>query len=163
MIRKCWQLSELWKNGGTSWRELQKPLAALYKAAEDMARYYDQNKQEPVIYKVGNKVWLEGKDIKTDRPCKKLEDKRYGPYRITKVVDLNAYQLHLPPSMKVYSVFNTVKLRPALEDTIIGRKAPARPAPVVVGNASEWKVEYIKDSRLQREKLEYLVKWKDYP
>ena len=62
--------------------------------------------------------------------------------------------------MKVHPVFNTVKLRPALEDTITGRKAPAR---VVVGNAPEWKVEYIKNSRLQRRKLEYLVKWKDYP
>ena len=65
--------------------------------------------------------------------------------------------------MKVHSIFNTIKFRPALANSIIDRKAFSRPEPVVVGNASEWKVEYIKDSRLQREKLEYLVKWKDYP
>ena len=111
MIRKCWQLSEFWKNGGTSWRELQKPLAALYKAAEDMARYYDQNGHKAVTYKIGDKVWLEERDIKTDRPSKKLENRRYEPYKITKIVDSNVYQFKLPLSMKVYPIFNTVKLR----------------------------------------------------
>ena len=50
--------------------------AALHKAAEDMARYYDRHRQQVDEYKVGDKVWLEGKDIQTDRPSKKLDDKR---------------------------------------------------------------------------------------
>ena len=45
--------------------------AALHKAAEDMARYYDRHRQQVDEYKVGDKVWLEGKDIQTDRPSKK--------------------------------------------------------------------------------------------
>ena len=53
--------------------------AAVHGAADDMARYYDQSRGEASTYKVGDKVWLEGKDIVTDRPSKKLEDKRYGP------------------------------------------------------------------------------------
>lgn len=137
--------------------------AALYKAADDMARFYDQTRGEAVAYKVGDKVWLEGKDIKTDRPCKKLDDKRYGPYKVTKVVGPNAYQLKLPPSMKVYPVFSTVKLRPFHEDSVTGRKTSLRPQPVVIADKPEWEVECIKDSRLQRGKLEYLVKWKGYP
>lgn len=137
--------------------------AALHKAADDMARYYDQARQEAEDYKIGDMVWLEGKDIQTDRPSKKLDDKRYGPFKITKKMGPNAYQLHLPPSMKVHPVFNVVKLRPYQKDSIPGRPHPPRPAPIVKGAEPEWEVEYIKDSRLRRRKLEYLVKWKGYP
>jgi hypothetical protein len=137
--------------------------AALHKAADDMARFYDQNRSEAVQYKIGDKVWLEGKDLKTDRPSKKLDDKRYGPFKVTKIIGPNAYQLQLPSSMKIHPVFNTVRLRPFQENSIVGRKVTSRPKPVIEGNAPEWEVEYIKDSRLQRNKLEYLVKWKGYP
>jgi hypothetical protein len=137
--------------------------AALHKAADDMARFYDQKRGTAASYKVGDMVWLDGKDLKTDRPSKKLEDKRYGPYKVTKVVGPNAYELKLPPSMKIHPVFNTVKLTPFHKDTIVGRKVPSRPPPVISGENPEWEVEYIKDSRLHRGKLQYLVKWKDYP
>jgi hypothetical protein len=137
--------------------------AALHQAAEDMARYYDQHRQESISYKVGDWVWLEGKDIQTQRPSKKLDDKRYGPYQITKVISPNAYQLKLPSSMKIHPVFNTVRLRPYKADTVPGRKASPPPPPVITGDTPEWEVESIKDSRLRRGKLEYLVKWKGYP
>jgi len=137
--------------------------AALHRAADDMARYYDQNRQEAVLYKPGDMVWLDGKDIQTDRPSRKLADKRYGPYKVTKVVSPNAYQLAIPSSMKIHPVFNTVRLRPYHEDPILGRPSPKRPPPVIAGKEPEWEVEYIKDSRIRSGKLQYLVKWKDYP
>lgn len=137
--------------------------SALKKAADDMARFYDRHRGEAVTYKVGDMVWLDGKDLKTDRPHKKFEDKRFGPYKITKVIGPNAYQLKLPPSMKVHPVFNTVKLMPYTPDTIPGRKHPSRPPPVITGDKPEWEVEFIKDSRLYKGKLQYLVKWKNYP
>jgi hypothetical protein len=137
--------------------------AALYRAADDMARFYDQNRGEAVSYQVGDKVWLDGKDIKSDRPSKKLDDKRYGPFKIIKIIGPNAYKLQLPPSMKVHPVFNTVKLRPYVQDTISGRKPPPRPAPVIKGDKPRWEVEYIKDSRIFRGKLQFLVKWRGFP
>jgi hypothetical protein len=141
----------------------QEAEAALQRAADDMARFYNQNRGEAVSYQVGDMVWLDGRDIKTDRPSKKLDDKRYGPFKIVKVIGPNAYQLQLPPSMRVHPVFNTVKLRPFFKDTISGRNPPLRPPPIIKGDNPEWEVEYIKDSRLQRGKLQYLVKWKGYP
>ena len=137
--------------------------AALHRAADDMARYYDQNRGEAVIYKPGDLVWLDGKDLQTDRPSKKLAEKRYGPFKVTKVVSPNAYQLDLPLSMKIHPVFNTVKLSPFHQDTIPGRPASHWPAPVIIDNEPEWEVEYIKDSRIYRGKLQYLIKWKGYP
>ena len=138
--------------------------AALHQAAEDMARYYDQQRGESITYKVGDQVWLDAKDLKTDRPSRKLSDKRYGPFKIVKVVSPHAYQLELPPSMKIHPVFHTVRLRPYCPDTIPGRTLPPpRPPPVVEGDDPEYEVEYIKDSRLTRGGLQYLVKWKGYP
>jgi len=136
--------------------------SALKKAADDMAKFYDRHRGIPTKYKVGDMVWLDGKDLKTDRPSKKLDDKRYGSYKITKVVGSNAYELKLPTSMKIHPLFNVVKLMPYHPDTV-GRKPPSRPPPVIKGENPGWEVEYIKDTRLFRNKLQYLIKWKNYP
>ena len=60
--------------------------AALQQAADDMARFYDQSRSAGTLFKAGDMVWLDGKDLKTDRPSKKLEDKRYGPFKVKKVI-----------------------------------------------------------------------------
>lgn len=139
--------------------------AALHQAADDMTRYYNQQRGVAVKYKVGDQVWLDGKDLRTDRPSKKLSDKRYGPFKVVKVVSESAYQLELPPTMKLHPVFNTVKLRPYYPDTIPGRQSPPqRPPPVVEGDEPEWAVEYVKDSRfVGKHGFQYLVKWKGWP
>src|SRR5215813_3784681 len=136
---------------------------ALHQAAEDMARFYNLHRGEAPEYKVEDLVWLDGKDLKTDRPSKKLEDKRYGPYKIIKKISPSAYELKLPTSMKLHPVFNTSRLCPYKEDIIPGRKDPPPPPPVVEGETPEWEVEFIKDSRFYRGKLQFLVKWKGYP
>ena len=137
--------------------------AALHQAAEDMARFYDQHRGTAVTYKEGDQVWLDGKDLKTDRPSKKLEDKRYGPFTITKVIGPNAYKLQLPSTMKIHPVFNTVRLRPFIPDTIPGRVVDTRPPPVIIDDEPEYNIEYLKNSRIYRGKLQYLVKWEGYP
>jgi hypothetical protein len=49
--------------------------SALLKAQETMKHNYDRNKGPSREYKKGDKVWLEGTNITTDRPMKKLDDK----------------------------------------------------------------------------------------
>ena len=137
--------------------------AALQQAADDMAHYYNQQRSEAITYKVGDKVWLDAKDLQTERPSKKLDDKRFGPFEVLKVVGPNAYKLKLPARMKIHPVFNTVKLRPYQEDQIPGRVTHSRPGPVIQGDHPEWEVEYIADSKLKYGKLHYLVKWKGHP
>ena len=65
--------------------------------------------------------------------------------------------------MKIHPVFNTVKLRPYIEDPIQGRPQPTRPPPTVEGPDPEWNVEYVKNSKVVRKKLYFLVKWEGYP
>ena len=46
--------------------------------------------------KVGDNVWLENKNIYLNRPLKKLDQKKYGPFRISKDIGLGVFQLELP-------------------------------------------------------------------
>jgi hypothetical protein len=43
-----------------------------------MKATYDKRKADAVVYKPGDKVWLEGTNISTKRPAKKLDDKLYS-------------------------------------------------------------------------------------
>jgi len=137
--------------------------AAMGKATEDMVRFYDARHRDPGPLQVGDKVWLDSSNIKTTRPLKKLDDKWFGPYPIKRVISRNAYELKLPKTFgQTHPVFSIVKLRKAEEDQIKERPRPHRPPPEIVAGEEEWEVEEIRDSRLKRGKLEYLVRWKGY-
>jgi hypothetical protein len=55
-----------------------------------------------------------------------------------------------------------VKLLPAADDPIPGRRAKPPPPPVLVEGNEEFEVEKILNSRICWHCLEYLVKWKGY-
>jgi hypothetical protein len=59
-----------------------------------------------MAFEVGDKVWLSAKHIQTARTSKKLDYKRLGPFKVTKVINGNVYRLELPYSMKVHNVFH---------------------------------------------------------
>ena len=51
-----------------------------------MKRYYDPKRSKGPTFKVGEKVYLTRRNIKTRRPSEKLDFKKTGPYRIEKEV-----------------------------------------------------------------------------
>jgi len=63
-------------------------------------------------------------------------------------------QLHL--------VFNIVKLTPALDDPITGRKTEDHLPPIIIDGEVEWEVEEILNSHWHRRRFQYLIKWKKY-
>ena len=138
--------------------------AALERAAQDMARYYDQHRAPAPAYAVGDKVWLSSKNITTDRPTTKFADKWLGPYRITSVVSRLAVKLQLPKSMRIHPVFNVVSLRPYEADPLPNRQPVPPPPPIITGpeGEEEWEVERIDDSKRRYRKLHFLVKWKGW-
>ncbi|GLB34315.1 putative retrotransposable element tf2 155 kda protein type 1-like [Lyophyllum shimeji] len=137
--------------------------AALAKAKDDMARYYDQRRIPAPEYKPGDRVYLDASDIQTTRPSKKLSHRYLGPYTIERQVGPLAYKLRLPRSMsRLHPVFNAVKLRLAPPDPIPGRRARPPPPPTLIDDEEWFDVEDILDSRFFRRKLQYKVKWKGY-
>ena len=138
--------------------------AALRQAAEDMARFHDAHRGKEIVFKVGEKVWLDSRNIKTTRPTKKLDDKWFGPFPITEVISNSAYKLKLtPPFSKVHPVFNITMLRRFEPDQIKERPKPAQPDPVIDEEGEEvYEVERILDRRERRGRSEYLVSWKEF-
>jgi len=55
-------------------------------------------------------------------------------------------------------VFNVVKLTPALDDLITGRKTEDHPLPIVIDGEAEWEVEEILDNHWHRRRFQYLIK-----
>ena len=144
-------------------RSLEEAQAALAKAKEDMARYYNQRRTPAPEYQVGDKVFLEASDIKTTRPSQKLAHRFLGPYPIIAKVGRNAYRLGLPTSMsRLHPVFNVIKLLPALDDPIPGHRLEPPPPPELIEVEEHYELEAVLDSHLWRGRLEYLVKWKGY-
>jgi hypothetical protein len=142
----------------------EEAMAALKKAAPDMKKYYDEGRQDAPEYQIGDKVYLDGSNISTDRPSRKLDDRRYGPFPIVAKVGERAYKLRLPPTWRrIHPVFNTVLLRPARPSTSPLQQAPAPPPPVITEGEEEYEVEMVLDSRMRRGTLQYLVKWVGYP
>ncbi len=75
------------------------------RAQEYQARTYNKSHRD-VDYKVGQKVWLEVKNITIKRPSQKLDWQRYSPYRIIERIRKVAYRLDLSASLQIYNVFH---------------------------------------------------------
>jgi len=116
-------------------------------------------------FKQGEKVWLEGTNIRVSHGSKKLSPKRHGPFKITHIYPKHAYRLQLPKSWeqkKIHPVFHASKLTPYRETQEHGRNYTELPPDVIEGE-EEWEIEAITGHRLIRGKTEYLVHWKGYP
>src|SRR6202040_1579689 len=137
--------------------------AALKKAQEDMAKYYDRRWEPAPQFSPGDKVYLDGSDIRTSHPSKKLAHKFLGPYVIEHRVGPSAYRLQLPRSLNwLHPVFPVVKLLPAPKDPIPGRRSKPPTDPILVDGEEHYEVEAILDSRMSRGQLQFLIQWKGY-
>jgi len=142
---------------------IEEAKSAIRKAQEDMKRYYDRCRTPAPVFNPGDKVFLDASDIQTTCPSQKLSHRWLGPFVVERRIGPMAYCLKLPYWMKqLHSVFNVVKLTPALDDPIMGRKMEDHLLPIVVDREVEWEVEEILDSRWHRRRFQYLIKWKGY-
>jgi hypothetical protein len=128
-----------------------------------MAQYYNCHCTLALVYKIGDMVYLDSRDICTTWPSQKLAHRYLGPYKVEKCVGTHAYCLKLPAAMScLYLVFHVIKLLPALQDLILGQRPAVVPEPELIDGEEHYKVEEILDSRLFWNKLQYLVAWKGY-
>jgi len=142
---------------------LEEAKAALVKAKDEMARYYNRRRTPAPVFAPGDQVYLDATDIRTTRPSRKLSHRRLGPFPVERRIGTHAYRLILPASMKLlHPVFNVVKLTAAPSDPIPGRHRPQPPPPELIDGEEEYIVEEIIDSRMFRRRLQYLVKWEGY-
>jgi len=69
------------------------------------------------------------------RRSKKLTEHYIGPYKIKKIVSLNAIELELPNTIKIHSVVNVSRIR-MYSNQVSGQRAKA-PKPVIIKGEEE--------------------------
>jgi len=136
---------------------------------ERMRRYTDPDRKEPPAYQVGDLVMLNGRNIRTRRPSKKLDHKNHGPFQIEKIVYPLTVRLTLPRKWKIHNVFHVSLLEPYRTSE---HRAPSDPSKVLreaddIEQSEEYDVEEVRSSvergRGNNKRILYLVKWLDYP
>jgi len=143
------------------------------KAAQKRQKKYADEHRRELSFVVDDWVLLATANLKLigeSKRARKFADRYIGPFRVKKVINANAYELELPPSMKIHPVVNISQLKEHHDGSAAFPTRPApltRPAPVAVTNdgAPEWEVERILDHRRygRRKILQYLILWKGYP
>ena len=98
----------------------------LVKAQDSQAVYYDREKKRLSLEK-GLRVWLHNTNIKSQRPCKKLDWKRQGPFEVLGSTTPNTYRLKLPHQMEIWPVFHISMLDPYHKNNLPGRVVPPPP------------------------------------
>ncbi len=113
---------------------------------------------------VGQKVWLEAKNLALPYGTIKLAPRCYGPFKIMKVLSPVTYRLELPFQWTIHPVFHAALLTPYVETTEHGENY-SRPPPDLIDNDEQYKVEVIRNHHYhgQQKHLQYLVKWMGYP
>ena len=97
----------------------------------------------PSQYHLGDQVWLKGKNLKFPHQATKLNPKCYGPFRVIKMISPVVYQLQLPPSWNIHSMFHASLLSPYCK-TPSHSPNFSQPPPDLINNKEEYEVEQIK-------------------
>src|SRR5712675_629326 len=114
-------------------------------------------------FEIGNKVWLEGRNIKRPYDSPKLSPKRYGPFRVVAKISPVAYKIQIPATWQVHDVFHVSLLTPYKETVEHGGNF-LEPPPDIIEGEEEWEVEQVLGKRHfgRGKRLQYLVRWKGY-
>jgi len=76
-----------------SWGQATK---SMEEAQKNIKRQFDKKRQNSQGLKIGDNMWLENKNIQLNQLSKKLDNKRYRPFKISKDISSGAFQLELP-------------------------------------------------------------------
>ena len=149
------------------WSRAQQAIAA---AGLRQKKAADKRLRE-AAFAVGDKVMLSTEHLQlTDARARtaKFADRFIGPFEVQRVVNANAYELALPPSLRIHPTINVQRLKKwtASDDARFpGRpEQPTRPAPAADSDngAPAWEVERVLAHRTVRRKRQYLVEWAGY-
>ena len=129
-----------------------------------MKRFHDWKVRPLVKYQPGDLVLLEATNIRTERPSKKPNDKRYGPFQIIKKEGLASYHLKLDKTWhNIHPVFHECLLHPYHSGEFPSQQIKPPPPPEIISGVEEAEIEYVIDSKRVRNTIHYLIHWKGFP
>lgn len=131
---------------------------------EVQSKSYNSHSRPSPVYAPNDLVWLSRRYIPSTRPSNKLDYRRIGPFRVSRMIGRNLVRLHLGPGYsRLHPVFNVSLVSPYVDPSLIGR--PPSLAPPLASATSppvrDWlQVSAILDFRTRgRHRAEYLLRW----
>ena len=98
--------------------------------------------QPPSLFKTGDRVWLESKNLKLPYQSLKLVPKCHGPFCISRMISNIAARLELPPAWTIHDIFHAGLLT-LFKETSQYSDNFLRPPPDVIDGEEEFEVEAI--------------------
>ena len=86
-----------------SWEQVNK---AMEEVQKNMKKQFDKKRRTPQGLKIRDNVWLENKNIYSNQPSKKLDNKRYKLFRISKDIGSGVFELELLEEWMIHNIFN---------------------------------------------------------
>jgi Chromo (CHRromatin Organisation MOdifier) domain len=126
--------------------------------AYQIARHYNKHRLSAPTLERGDKVYLKRKNIKTQRPSKKLDHVNFGPFKIKEKLGPVTYELELPEKSTIHPVFHAALLEKAPSGTPVAKDLHLYPEQEDLCYEVEKVLDY---QELGRNKW-YLVKWKGF-
>lgn len=135
--------------------------ACMAESQETQEKHANRHRQAAEVYKVGDKVWLRMRNIKTTRPTKKL-DWLALPYKVLEVIGTHAVRLDVPRGL--HDVLHVDLLRRRTDDRLPSQTTDAwEPPALEVDGNEEFEVEEIVGHRRRGRGWQLQVKWRGYP
>ena len=138
-------------------------------AQERQARNADRHRRELKLA-VGDQVLLSTEGLQLRNFTDKLCSRFIGPFTITKMINVNSFELKLPPQLKaLHPVFNIDRLKLYVANNPKFASRPQRfnrPPPEAEADTNGdkvFEVERIVASKGKGRGLRYLIAWKGYP
>lgn len=141
-------------------------ISSMAYAQQSMEAQANKKRGETETYKVGDKVWLNMRNVLTKRKNKKLDWKNYK-FTVIEVVSPHSVRLDTPRG--IHNVFHTDLLKLADTDSLPSQiRTNPQPEGIQVQGETEWEIEAILDQREKKRRrnarahTQYLVKWVGY-
>ena len=131
-------------------------------AQENIKKQFNKKKRNLQELKVGDNMWLDNKNIHSNRPSKKLDQKRDRPFRIVKDIGQEAFQLELPEEWIIHNVFNKDLLTKCKELQFKEQHIEPAPLLMIINEEEEYEVEEVRKHRKWERGIQYLVHQKKY-
>ena len=142
------------------WKQIRRNIQ---RATERMVKAANKRRKH-CRYAVGQKVWLSSSAWNPQEGQPKLHFRYTGPFKISSVINDNAYKLaDIPPG--IHETQNITELRPFVEspERFGTRPKPPIAKPLNIRGRKEWEVEEILDTRIRANRREFKIRWKNAP
>jgi hypothetical protein len=133
----------------------------------------NRHRRDAPLFKVGDLVYVDTRNLRTERPANNLDAKYAGPWEVTRVITgSKAIEVQLPPELATEGLYNVVhpSLLRLYVPNPIPLQAPAELKPVKMlpnentGQLEDyWSVDEVVDRQRKNQHWQYRVKWAGDP